>query len=169
MDYTKIIRDIPDFPKKGILFKDITTLWKDPNAFKNSIDEIANRYKGKNITKVVGTESRGFIVGAPIAYILGAGFVPVRKKGKLPAETLSKSYSLEYGEAAIEIHKDAISKGENVLLVDDLLATGGTTAATIELVEQLGGKIIECAYIIELEFLKGKQNLKYPVFSLIKF
>ena len=169
MDYTKIIRDIPDFPKKGILFKDITTLWKDPNAFKNSIDEIANSYKGKNITKVVGTESRGFIVGAPIAYILGAGFVPVRKKGKLPAETLSKSYSLEYGEAAIEIHKDAISKGENVLLVDDLLATGGTTAATIELVEQLGGKIIECAYIIELEFLKGKQNLKYPVFSLIKF
>ncbi len=169
MDYASIIRDVPDFPKKGIIFKDITTLWKDPRAFKSSIDDLYEHCKGKNIQKVVGAESRGFIVGAPLAYLLGAGFVPARKPSKLPAVTISKSYALEYGEASIEIHQDSISRGENVLFVDDLLATGGTTAAILELIETLGAVIDECVYIAELEFLNGRKNIHYPVFSLVKF
>jgi adenine phosphoribosyltransferase len=169
MDYKKIIRDVPDYPKPGILFKDITTLWKDPAAFKDSIEELSRRYVGMGIKKVLGAESRGFIVGAVAAYILGVGFVPVRKKGKLPAPVISEKYALEYGEAEIEIHQDAIEKGEKVLIVDDLLATGGTCGAIIKLVEKLGGEVAGAAFLVELEFLKGRGNIDVPVFSLIKF
>ena len=169
MDYAKIIRDVPDFPKEGILFKDITTLWKDPAALKSSIDDIALHLKGRKIDKVVGAESRGFIVGTGLAYLLGAGFVPARKPGKLPAETVSQSYALEYGEASIEIHRDAILPGEIVLIADDLLATGGTAKAIAQLVEKLGGKIEEMVFLVELDFLKGREKLPYPIFSLIHF
>lgn len=169
MDYQKIIRDIPDFPKKGIIFKDLTTLWMDKAALKRSIDDLAEHCKNLKIDKVIGAESRGFIVGAPLAYLLGAGFVPARKPGKLPSDVVSQSYALEYGTATIEIHKDAVSKGENVLLADDLLATGGTTKAIIELVKGLGGNVVECVYLVELEFLKGRQTIQKPVFSLIKY
>ncbi len=169
MDYAKIIRDIPDFPKKGILFKDISTLWKDPKAFKQSIDDLAAHYKGKKIDKIVCAESRGFIVGAPLAYLLGAGFVPARKPGKLPAPAISQSYALEYGEATLQIHEDAISKGDQVLIADDLLATGGTVNATVELIEKLGGNVLGAAFLVELIFLKGREKLKTPVFSLVQY
>jgi adenine phosphoribosyltransferase len=169
MDYSSFIRDIPDFPKKGIIFKDITTLLKDPKAMKRSIDDLANEYRDKKIDKVAGAESRGFIFGAAVAYLLDAGFVPIRKPGKLPADTLSKSYSLEYGTATIEIHKDAISKGEKVLIVDDLLATGGTTKAMIDLIRMLGGEIVGCAFLIELEFLNGRNGIDVPIFSLVRY
>jgi adenine phosphoribosyltransferase len=169
MDYKKIIRDVPDYPKPGILFKDLTTLWQDSAAFKESIEQLARQYVGKGIRKVVGAESRGFIVGAVAAYILGVGFVPVRKKGKLPAPVISEKYALEYGEAEIEIHKDAIEKGEKVLIVDDLLATGGTCGAIVKLVEKLGGEVVGAAFLVELEFLKGREQIKVPVFSLIKY
>ncbi|OHD55160.1 MAG: adenine phosphoribosyltransferase [Spirochaetes bacterium GWF1_51_8] len=169
MDYKNIIRDVPDYPKPGILFKDITTLWKNPSAFKSSLDELAENYRKMNITKVIGAESRGFIVGAPVAYILGAGFVPVRKKGKLPAGTISESYALEYGEAALEIHQDAIEPGENILIVDDLLATGGTCEAMIRLIRNLGGNTLGAAFLVELEFLHGREKIDAPVFSLIKY
>lgn len=168
MDLEALVRDIPDFPKKGILFKDLTTLWKDPAGFKEQIDGLALHFQNRSIDKVVGTESRGFIIGAPLAYVLGAGFVPVRKAGKLPAPTLQRAYALEYGEAQVEIHRDAIQPGERVLFVDDLLATGGTTAASLGLIRELGGEIISCAYIIELEFLNGRDVLDVPVISLIK-
>lgn len=171
MDLKAFIRDVPDYPKQGILFKDISTLWKDPKAFKHSIDEIVKHCKKLKvkIDKVVCAESRGFIIGAPVAYLLGAGFVPARKPGKLPAESISKSYALEYGEASVHVHKDAILKGENVLVVDDLLATGGTCNAMADLVEQLGGNVVKCIFLVELGFLKGKEKLKYPVFSLIEY
>ena len=169
MDYKKIIRDVPDYPKPGILFKDLTTLWQDSAAFKESIEQLARQYVGKGIRKVVGAESRGFIVGAVAAYILGVGFVPVRKKGKLPAPVISEKYALEYGEAEIEIHKDAIEKGEKVLIVDDLLATGGTCGAIVKLVEKLGGEVVGAAFLVELEFLKGREKIEVPVFSLIKY
>ncbi len=169
MDYTSYIRDVKDFPKEGILFKDITTLWKNGEAFKSSIDDLYRHCGGKGIQKVVGAESRGFIVGAPLAYLLGAGFVPARKPSKLPAKTVSESYSLEYGSASIEIHEDAVRAGERVLIVDDLLATGGTCAAIIKLIERMGGKVEECLFIIELEELKGRDKIKYPVFSLLKY
>jgi len=169
MDFRSIIRDVPDFPKEGILFKDITTLWKDANAFRASLDELAALYRGKGIAKVAGAESRGFIVGAPLAYILGAGFVPIRKKGKLPAETVSESYTLEYGEAEIEIHRDAIAPGEKVLLVDDLLATGGTASAMVNLVRKLGGEVVSFAFLIELGFLEGRKKLDVSVNSLVVF
>jgi adenine phosphoribosyltransferase len=169
VDYAKIIRDIPDFPKKGILFKDISTLWKDPKAFKQSIDDLAAHYKGKKIDKIVCAESRGFIVGAPLAYLLGAGFVPARKPGKLPAPAISQSYALEYGEATLQIHEDAISKGDQVLIADDLLATGGTVNATVELIEKLGGNVLGAAFLVELIFLKGREKLKTPVFSLVQY
>lgn len=168
MDLESLVRDVPDFPKKGILFKDLTTLWKDRQGFKEQIDALATHFRSKNIDKVVGTESRGFIIGAPLAYALGAGFVPVRKAGKLPAPTLERSYALEYGEARVEIHRDAISPGEKILFVDDLLATGGTSAASIELIRELGGDVISCAYVVELEFLNGRDLLDVPVISLIK-
>ena len=169
MDLKKYIRNVPDFPKPGIQFKDITTLWKDNKAFKESIDLLYNRYKDKNIDKVVGAESRGFIVASPLAYLLNAGFVPVRKKGKLPYKKIDVVYELEYGTDTLEMHEDAIKKGENVLVVDDLLATGGTMGAIISLVKKLGGNIIEAAFIVELEPLNGRKKINSPVFSLVKY
>ena len=170
MDLSKTIRDVPDFPVKGILFKDITTLLKDPAAFTEAVSRMTEPFVGQEIDVVVAVESRGFIFGAPVAYNLGAGFVPVRKAGKLPADTIQAEYSLEYGTNVLEMHKDAIVPGQRVLIVDDLLATGGTTRATIELAEQLGGKVVGVAFLIELTFLKGIEHLEgYEVFSLINF
>lgn len=164
------IRDVPDFPKKGIIFKDITPLLKDATAFKYLIDLLTERYHDKGVAVVVAMEARGFILGAPLAYNLGAAFVPVRKAGKLPAEVVSAQYSLEYGIDSLEMHKDAISPGQKVLIIDDLLATGGTVEATIELVEKLGGEVIGIAFLIELTFLNGRQKLEgYQVMSLIQY
>jgi adenine phosphoribosyltransferase len=164
------IRDIPDFPKPGILFKDITPLLLDGGAFRRVIDAFRERYRGRAVAKVVAIESRGFVFAAPLAYALGAGFVPLRKPGKLPYETIAKAYLLEYGEAAIEIHKDAIAEGERVLVFDDLLATGGTAAASIALVRKLGGHVIEASFVIELSGLKGREKLDgTPVFSLMQY
>lgn len=166
----KSIRNIPDFPKPGILFRDITTLVQNKDAFKKTVDLLSKKYKGKGFDKVVGVEARGFIFGASVALKIGAGFVPVRKKGKLPYKTISTTYELEYGTDTLEIHKDAITPGEKILIIDDLLATGGTIKAVTELVNQLGGKIAGIGFVIELVDLKGKEKLKnYPVFSLIKF
>ncbi len=165
----KIIRDVPDFPKEGILFKDITTLCKDPLSFQIMVDLLAHRYIDKKIDLVVGIEARGFIVGAALAYRIGAGIVLVRKPGKLPHKTQSASYTLEYGEDTLEIHEDAIEKGQNVVIADDLLATGGTAAAVMELVERLGGNIVESAFIVELDDLKGRDKLNHDVFSLINY
>ena len=170
MDLASTIRSVPDFPVKGILFYDITTLLKNPEALKESIDQLASRYQNTAIDLVVGVESRGFIYGTALAYKLGAGFVPVRKPGKLPAETLIESYELEYGTNSIEIHVDAIQKGQKVLVVDDLLATGGTAKATCNLVEKLGGEVVGVAFMIELNFLKGRGKLEgYEVFSLLQY
>jgi len=169
MDLKKYIRNVPDFPKPGIQFKDITTLWKDNKAFKESIDLLYQRYKDKEIDKVVGAESRGFIVASPLAYLLNAGFVLVRKKGKLPYKKINVVYKLEYGTDSLEMHEDAIKQGENVLVVDDLLATGGTMGAIIKLVKKLGGNIIEAAFIVELEPLNGRKKIDAPVFSLVKY
>jgi adenine phosphoribosyltransferase len=170
MDLASTIRSVPDFPVEGILFYDITTLLKDPAALKESVDQLVDLYQNKGVDVVVGVESRGFIFGTPLAYQLGVGFVPVRKPGKLPAETASESYTLEYGTNTIEIHVDAIEKGQNVLVVDDLLATGGTARATCNLVEKLGGKIVGVAFVIELNFLNGRDKLEgYDVFSLLQY
>ena len=164
------IRDIPDFPKPGILFKDITTMLKDGDSFKSAVDGLLAKIKGKPIDVVVGMESRGFIFGAPIAYALGVGFVPVRKLGKLPADVVSVEYDLEYGSATLEMHKDAIKPGARVLIVDDLLATGGTVAGTIELVKQLQGQIVALAFLIELKALHGRDRLEgYDIATLIEF
>jgi adenine phosphoribosyltransferase len=170
MDLKKYIRNIPDFPQKGVMFRDITTLTKEPKAFKYVIDTIVNHYKDEKIDKVVSVEARGYIFGGVIAYHLNCGFVPVRKPGKLPAEILSKEYTLEYGSNTIEIHKDAIEQGEKILVFDDLLATGGTVLATCQLVEQLGGTIVGCAFITKLTYLKGDDKLKrYKIFSLVDY
>ena len=170
MDLKQYIRDIPDFPKKGIIFKDITTLLKEPAPFKYVIDSIVSEYKDKNINKVVSVEARGYIFGGAVAYNLNCGFVPVRKPGKLPSETFAIEYTLEYGTNTIEIHKDALKTDERVLIFDDLLATGGTVQATCQLVEKLGAKIIGCAFLINLTFLKGSEKLKgYDIFSLIEY
>jgi len=177
MDNSKIIeelkssiRDIPDFPKKGIIFKDITTLLKDGKKFQKAINCIVERYKDKKIDKVVSVEARGFIFGSAIAYKLGAGVILVRKKGKLPHETNRVEYELEYGKDSLEMHKDAISPNDNVLIIDDLLATGGTMKAVCDLVQRAGGKVVEVAFLIELTFLKGRDRLKgHQVFSLIEF
>lgn len=171
MDDLKLtIRDIPDFPKKGIIFKDITTLLQDAKSFTRMIDMIANRYIGQQIDKVVGVEARGFLIGAALAYKLGAGVVLVRKPGKLPSETFSKTYDLEYGTDTLEIHKDAIKPGEKVLIADDLLATGGTVAAVVDMVSQLGGDIVECCFMTELGFLDGRKKLpEGKVYSLLQF
>jgi adenine phosphoribosyltransferase len=164
------IRDIPDFPKPGILFKDITTMLKDGDSFKSAVDGLLAKVKGKPIDVVVGMESRGFIFGAPIAYALGVGFVPVRKLGKLPADVVSVEYDLEYGSATLEMHKDALKPGARVLIVDDLLATGGTVAGTIELVKQLNGEIVALAFLIELKALRGRDRLQgYDIATLIEF
>ncbi|MGH7229156.1 MAG: adenine phosphoribosyltransferase [Nitrospiraceae bacterium] len=159
MDYKALIREVPNFPKPGILFYDITTLLKDARAFRHVVDELASRYHGQHIAKVVGIESRGFILGSPLAYHLEAGFVPVRKAGKLPADIFEVKYNLEYGSSSLAIHRDAITIGERVLIVDDLLATGGTAAATVHLVRQLGGEIMGLVVLVELESLKGRDKL----------
>jgi adenine phosphoribosyltransferase len=170
MDFKDYIRDIPNFPKEGIIFKDITPLWRDGKAFAASIDKIATKYEVEQIDLVVGIEARGFIVGAPVAYKLGVGFIPVRKPGKLPYKTTSISYSLEYGTDTVEIHEDAISSGQRILIVDDLLATGGTTAAVAKLVEKMGGIIVGVEFLIDLTFLNGKDKLKgCNVSSLIEY
>lgn len=165
-----LIREIPDFPKPGILFYDITTLLKDPVGFRMTVDLLSDAFAGKKIDRVVGIEARGFIFAPALAYKLGAGFIPMRKSNKLPAPTESVTYVLEYGSDKLEIHKDAIEPGHQVLIVDDLLATGGTAKAAIELVEKLGGKIVGVGFVIELEFLRGRERLAgYPVVSLLKY
>ncbi len=170
MNLRDTIRDIKDFPKEGIVFKDITTLLKDPVAFRQVLDEMTAIVQGQKIDIVVGIESRGFIFGAPLADRLGSGFVPVRKLGKLPAETIQAKYALEYGSNTIEMHRDAIQPGMRVLIADDLLATGGTVEATARLVESLGGQIAGLVFLIELKFLKGRNRLtKYPVTALIEY
>ena len=170
MNIAGMIRSIPDFPKKGIIFKDITTLIKDPEGFKNTLEEFYNLSKNKGITKVIGIESRGFIFGGALAAKLGAGFVPIRKPGKLPAEHISRSYELEYGIDSIEIHKDALTPEDRVLLHDDLLATGGTMRAACELVEELGARVEQISFLIELDFLNGRSRLEgYDIHSLIHF
>jgi adenine phosphoribosyltransferase len=170
MDLAKMIRDVPDFPKEGIVFKDITTLIKEPQAFKQVVDILAEHYAGQQIDLVVAVEARGYIFGAPVAYQLGAGFIPVRKVGKLPAETVREEYELEYGTDSVEMHRDAIEPGQKVLIVDDLIATGGSAAATARLVERLGGEVVGIAFLIELGFLSGVDKLKgYDVFTIIEY
>ena len=170
VDLKTLIREVPDFPKPGILFYDNTTLLKDPVGLHWAVDSLANHYIGRVIDRVVGIEARGFIFAPMVAYRLNAGFVPVRKPKKLPAETAKVEYSLEYGKDALEIHRDAISKGQRVLIIDDLLATGGTAAAVAELVESLGGTVAGLGFLIELEFLKGKEKLtKYNLHSVLKY
>jgi adenine phosphoribosyltransferase len=170
MDFEKLIRDVPDFPQKGIVFKDITTLLQDGDAFHQALDQIVKKYLDVAIDKVMGIESRGFIFGGVLAYILGCGFVPARKPGKLPALTIREEYTLEYGSSALEIHQDNINKGDRVLIVDDLLATGGTALAAAKLVEKLGGEVVAIEFLIELGFLNGREKLlKYPLHSLIVY
>ena len=170
MDYKALIREVPNFPKPGILFYDITTLLKDARAFRAVMDELAARYRGCRIDKIVGIESRGFILGGPLADRIKAGFVPVRKPGKLPADSFEVKYNLEYGSNSLAIHRDAVQMGERVLVVDDLLATGGTMAACCKLVESLRGKIVGVAFLIELSFLNGREKLgTYPIHSVVKY
>ncbi len=166
----KKIRTIPNWPKEGIMFRDITTLLQDPEGFRETIDILYERYKDEKVDKVIGIESRGFIFGAPVAYLLNCGFVPIRKPGKLPAECESEEYTLEYGKDKIEIHKDSIEKGDRVLIIDDLIATAGTASAARKLVKKLGGEIVECAFIVELIDLRGRDKLKGErVYSLVEF
>ncbi len=170
MDLAGYIRTIPDFPEQGVLFRDITTLLRDRLAFRYTIDAFSKRYRDAGLDVVVGIESRGFIFGSTLSYVLDRPFVPVRKEGKLPHTTLKQEYALEYGTNAVEIHRDAIQKGQNALVVDDLIATGGTLLATIKLIEMLGGQVVECATLIELLALGGRQRLEgYSLFSLIEF
>ena len=166
----KAIREVPDFPKEGILFYDITTLLKDGKALASAMDALSERYKTNNIDAVLAIEARGYIFGATLAYLLGTGFIPVRKPGKLPAETIQETYELEYGTDTIEMHADAVQKGHKILVVDDLLATGGTAAAACQLVEKAGGKVVECCFLIELSFLNGREKLgSHKVFSLLQY
>jgi adenine phosphoribosyltransferase len=170
MEFEKLIRDVPDFPKKGIMFKDITTLLQDGEAFRQAMNQIMKKYLDARIDKVVGIEARGFILGGVLAYKLGCGFVPARKPGKLPAKTIREEYTLEYGSNALELHQDGIRKGERVLIVDDLLATGGTALATARLVEKLGGEVVAIQFLVELGFLNGREKLlHYPLHSLIAY
>jgi adenine phosphoribosyltransferase len=170
MDLAKMIRSIPDFPVEGILFRDITTLLKDPDGFQEAIDALLDRYIDSDVDLVAAIESRGFIFGAPLAYELAAGFVPIRKPGKLPAEKVSASYTLEYGTNVLEMHTDAIEPGQRVLLVDDLVATGGSAKAAAELIEKVGGVVVGVVFLIELVDLQGVEKLEgYDVFSLIKY
>jgi adenine phosphoribosyltransferase len=164
------VRDVPDFPKKGIVFKDITPILSDHKLFRASIDLFLDRCRGKRIDKIVGIDARGFLFGSTVAYELGVGFVPIRKRGKLPYKTEIAKYSLEYGEAEMEMHIDAMESGDKVVLVDDLLATGGTSAAAAALIEKVGGKLLEAQFLIELEFLKGREKLKpTPVEAFLKY
>ena len=170
MDLKKYVRSIPDWPMKGVVFRDLTTLMKNPKAFKESCDILIRRYRDMKIDKVVGIDARGFVFGAVLAYQLGIGFVPVRKKGKLPAETVEESYFLEYGSGTLEIHRDAIDQGDRVVIVDDLIATGGTIGATVQLVRTLGADILECAFLIELPELKGRQRISdCKIFCMMEF
>lgn len=164
------IRDIPDFPRPGIVFKDITPLVKDPGALRLAVHQLLHPFLGQNITAVAGMEARGFIFGSLVAWELGVGFVPLRKPGKLPYDVQSVAYDLEYGSAGLEVHIDALGKGDRVLLIDDLLATGGTARASCELIEGLGAMVVGCAFVVELDFLKGRENLlRYPVHSLLHY
>jgi adenine phosphoribosyltransferase len=170
MNYKTLIREVPDYPKPGILFYDITTLLKDRTAFRSIIDDLTGMYRDKNIAKVVGIESRGFIIGGPLAHQLGAGFVPVRRPGKLPADIFEVKYNLEYGSNSLAIHRDAITQNERVLIADDLLATGGTAAAAVNLVRQLGGEIVGAVFLVELCGLKGRELLNgYSVQALVQY
>ena len=164
------VRDVPDFPKKGIMFKDITPVLSDPSLFRASIDLFLERCRGREVDKIVGIDARGFVFGSAVAYELGVGFVPIRKRGKLPYRTEIAKYSLEYGEAEVEMHTDAVSQGERVVLVDDLLATGGTSAAAAALIRNAGADLIEAQFLIELEFLEGRKRLEpTPVTSFLKY
>ena len=170
MDLKKCVRSIVDWPIPGVIFRDLTTLMKDPEAFRESCDIFYERYREMHIDKIVGIDARGFVFGAVLAYKLGVGFVPVRKKGKLPHETIEEVYSLEYGSGTMEIHSDAIDEGDKVVIIDDLIATGGTIGATVKLVEKLGGDIIECAFLIELPDLKGREQIpESPIFAIMEF
>ena len=169
-DLKKLIREVPDFPKPGILFYDITTLLKDPVGLHRAVDALANHYVDRKIDRVVGIEARGFIFAPMVAYRLNAGFVPVRKPNKLPAQVARATYNLEYGQDSLEVHRDAVSKGEEVLIIDDLLATGGTAAAVAGLVESLGGHVSGIGFLIELEFLKGREKLtRYDLHSVLRY
>jgi adenine phosphoribosyltransferase len=163
------IRDVPDFPKKGIIFKDITPVLADCNMFKDVIAFLAERYAGKKITAVAGIESRGFLFGTPLALALGASFIPIRKKGKLPYTKVEASYELEYGTATIEMHTDAVKNGDTVLVIDDLLATGGTAKAACDLIRGQGADVAECAFVVELDFLKGRDALDCDVYSIVHY
>ena len=164
------VRDVPDFPKKGIVFKDITPILKDPALFRGSIDAFLEQCRTKKIDKIVGIDARGFLFGSAVAYELGVGFVPLRKKGRLPYKTESAKYSLEYGEAEMELHIDAITGGEQIVLIDDLLATGGTSASAATLIKKVGGTLVEAIFLIELEFLHGREKLApVPVMSFLKY
>ncbi len=170
MDLKEKIRTVPHWPIEGVMFRDITTVLQDPEAMKEACDRFYERYKGKKIDKIVGIDARGFIFGAVLAYQLNLGLILVRKKGKLPYKTVSAEYTLEYGTDTVEMHEDAIQKGDQVLIVDDLIATGGTISAAIELVEKLGGEVVECAFVIELPELKGREKIKgYNIFSMVEF
>ncbi len=170
MDLKKSVRSIPGWPINGVIFRDLTTLMNDPEALKHSCDILYDRYRDQQIDKIVGIDARGFVFGAVLAYKLGVGFIPVRKKGKLPSETIEESYDLEYGSGVLEIHKDAIVENEKVVIVDDLIATGGTIGATVKLVQSLGGDIVECAFLIELPDLKGRNKLNgCKIFSMMEF
>lgn len=171
-DIAKLIRTIPNYPKEGIMFRDITTLLKDPTGFKTTIDRLVEKYKDSPIDYVAGIEARGFILGAALAYALNLGFIPVRKKGKLPGKTITQDYDLEYGSDTIEIHHDAIHEGASILLIDDLIATGGTAIGAITLIEKVGGKIFETAFVVDLPELGGAkriQALGHKVFALCTF
>ena len=169
-DYKTIIREIPDFPKPGILFYDLTTLMRNGDGFRRVIDELSDHYRTAKIDAVIGVEARGFIFASSISYKLGAGFIPVRKPGKLPAEKLKVSYDLEYGSDALEIHRDAVEPGQRILIADDLIATGGTAAAVARMVQQMGGTVVGLAFLVELEFLEGRKKLDgFDIFSLIKY
>lgn len=172
MTIRSLIRTIPDYPKAGIMFRDITTLLADPQGFRTAINDLVNRYTGQEIDKVAGIEARGFILGAPIAHQLGVGFIPVRKSGKLPGDTIEHHYDLEYGTDTIEIHTDAITKGDRVLLVDDLIATGGTADAAATLIKKSGGTVVECCFLVDLPEVGGHARLEsagYKVFTLCEF
>lgn len=170
MDIRSLIRDVQDFPKEGIVFKDITTILKDKDGLRASVDAIEVALKDVVFDYVIGPESRGFIFGVPIAYNMNKGFIPIRKAGKLPYKTKSKEYALEYGTATIEMHIDAIKPGDKVVIIDDLLATGGTSKAMIELIEEFGGQVVKLVYLIELEFLKGREVIgEYPIDAIIKY
>ncbi|SDY47946.1 adenine phosphoribosyltransferase [Evansella caseinilytica] len=170
MDFKEYITVVPDFPKEGILFKDITTLMENGQVYKHAIDEMAKFAQAKNVDVVVGPEARGFVVGCPVSYVLGVGFVPVRKAGKLPREVIEIQYGLEYGKDTLTMHKDSIKPGQRVLITDDLLATGGTIEATIQMVEKLGGVVAGIAFLIELSYLNGRDKLgQYDVFSLTTY